>query len=52
MFAISKIINICVMCNSKMKKIEDKKYPWLTLKTISKYKKIAEFCYVITMLGL
>ena len=27
---------------SKMKTMEDKKYPWLTLKTISKYEKIAE----------
>ena len=27
---------------SKMKTMEDKKYPWLSLKTISKYEKIAE----------
>ncbi len=27
---------------SKLKKLEDKKYPWLSLKTIAKYEKIAE----------
>ena len=27
---------------SKLKALEDKKYPWLSLKTISKYEKIAE----------
>jgi hypothetical protein len=27
---------------SKLKKLEDKKYPWLSLKIISKYEKIAE----------
>ncbi len=35
---------------SKMKSLEDKKYPWLSLKTIAKYEKIAEM-YGVSMVA-